>query len=716
MAVPPWYHAKTNFTGGEWSDDLAGRFDLPQFHNASRRMTNWLVQPHGGTYTAPGTVQVAPVKNSSQDQVLIPFEFNAEQTYAVEMGHQYLRFYTQHGRIEGNAQTITDVVDSGGLIRVTCAGHGYANGDPVVIRGVLGAWEANGDWAVEDVDTNEFSLTGSAFDGTYISGGTARSIYEIPGQHTESNVREVRIAQNADTMYLFHRDYHTYKLTRTGAATFSLTAEYWKIAPFGDTNETAITIIPNGTAINSNVTIVASAGLFTSNDNDRHYRIANGVVRIHTNGVINSTHANAVITKTAVNAATADWAPGEWSVTDGFPAAGIFYENRLVVGRVQTIYGTRSGEFNNFDMSVADNPSYGWKYNLASKTANMIRWFAAEDLLIVGTSGRGFKVTGSDNGGITPLSVFARPQFRQGSAQIEPVETTSGVVFAQLGRRKLRRVTFDINADKFAATDMSLLANRLAREGNGPTQLTYQSEPNETVWMCRGDGILAAVCLLSDQNVNAWSRRTTNGLFTSVCATKTENDDDVWVIAEREIGSKTTRFVEYFDPEISVDCAVKTTFNSAVTNITSGLHHLEGADVVIVGDNAVYPTQQVIHGALSEPLDPSATQVVVGLAMETPRIEFFFPHRDFNDGTTVGRNNKITGVTLRVNETRGLTVSGDTNFSRSTEDIMGEAPAEEQTDIRFTPSLNWNEPLVITQDLPFRATIHAVVQHVETGD
>jgi len=717
MAVPSWYHAKTSFTGGEWSEDLAGRFDLPQYNMAVRSMVNWLVQPHGGVYTAPGTLMAAPVRHEDGDQVLFPFEFSADQTYAIEMGNAYLRFFTQHARIEANSVTITDVQDDGGgLVRISAVSHGFSDGEYVVISGVLGTHEANGDWVVTASTANEFTLAGSTFTNAYISGGTAKRIYELTAPWLEADVRNVRVAQNADTMFLFHRNYPTYKLTRLTATTFQLARELWQIVPFGDTNESATTLTPGGTTVNSNVQVVASGAVFTADDNGVHYRIANGVVRINTTGVINSTHANGVITKTCVNVATTDWSKGQWSDAQGYPEAGTFHENRLVVGLDQKFSGSRSGQFTNFDMATPEDSSYGFQYDISTKTANLIRWFAADDLLVVGTTGKLFKITGSDNGGITPTSVFARPQANHGSEPRDAVETSSGIVFMQRGGKKLRRVSFSVEADKYIAPDISLLANRLAKEGGGMAQLAYQSEPNETVWVVRNDGVLIAIALLSEQNINAWARRTTNGLFKSVCATKTTGDDDVWVIAQRTINGTTRKFVEYFDPEVQLDCAIKTTFNSAVSNVTSGLHHLEGEEVMIVGDDATYPSQTVIGAALLEPLDPTVTTIHIGLERETPTIELFLPHREFADGTTVGRRIRTTTVTLRVNESRGLTVGNSTNYTRSTEDLMGSAPSEEQTDLTFSPDIGWNETVIITQPLPFRSSILAAVQHVETGD
>lgn len=82
---------------------------------------------------------------------------------------------------ENNGNAITNCADNGsGLIRVTCAGHGYVTGEYVRIYGVTGTVEANGIWAITRIDANNFDLIGSTFTNAYIANGTI-DMYEDYG-------------------------------------------------------------------------------------------------------------------------------------------------------------------------------------------------------------------------------------------------------------------------------------------------------------------------------------------------------------------------------------------------------------------------------------------------------------------------------------------------------------------------------------------------------
>ncbi len=91
--------ALNNFTGGEFSPRLRGRFDFAKYHHACATLQNMIVHPHGGATRRPGTYFVTEVKDSTKFVRLIPFEFSTEQAYIIEMGDQYMRFYKDHGQI-----------------------------------------------------------------------------------------------------------------------------------------------------------------------------------------------------------------------------------------------------------------------------------------------------------------------------------------------------------------------------------------------------------------------------------------------------------------------------------------------------------------------------------------------------------------------------------------------------------------------------------------
>ena len=86
LAVP-------SFTAGELSSSMEGRTDFAKYFSGCTRIENFVVLPHGPVSRRPGTYYVSEVKTSSDKTRLVPFTFSTEQTYILEFGDQYLRFY-----------------------------------------------------------------------------------------------------------------------------------------------------------------------------------------------------------------------------------------------------------------------------------------------------------------------------------------------------------------------------------------------------------------------------------------------------------------------------------------------------------------------------------------------------------------------------------------------------------------------------------------------
>lgn len=88
------YKILNNFNGGELSPYLNSREDLAKFQSGCSIMENFFPLPQGGAQKRPGTKYIAEVKNSSLATRLLPFEFSTSQAYIVELGNQYMRFFT----------------------------------------------------------------------------------------------------------------------------------------------------------------------------------------------------------------------------------------------------------------------------------------------------------------------------------------------------------------------------------------------------------------------------------------------------------------------------------------------------------------------------------------------------------------------------------------------------------------------------------------------
>lgn len=89
----------SNFTAGELSPRLDGRNDLAKYSAGCATVENMVIYPHGAAARRPGTTFIAEVKTSSAKTRLISFEFSTTQTYILELGNQYMRFYRDNGQI-----------------------------------------------------------------------------------------------------------------------------------------------------------------------------------------------------------------------------------------------------------------------------------------------------------------------------------------------------------------------------------------------------------------------------------------------------------------------------------------------------------------------------------------------------------------------------------------------------------------------------------------
>jgi hypothetical protein len=219
----------SSFTSGELSPRLDGRIDLEKYFSGSKTLENMVIHPHGGASRRSGTQFISEVKTSADSTRLIPFEFSTTQTYMMEFGDEYIRFFKDNGIITETGKAISGITKASPGV-VTATSHGYSNGDYVILSGIVGMTELNNrQFKVAGVATNTFQLQdmdGNNFDTssltTYASGGTAFKIYQIASPYDKTDLFQIKYAQSADVMYIVHPSYDIRKLTRTGHTSWSL--------------------------------------------------------------------------------------------------------------------------------------------------------------------------------------------------------------------------------------------------------------------------------------------------------------------------------------------------------------------------------------------------------------------------------------------------------------------------------------------------------------
>jgi len=105
--MPRFHHILNKFTGGEVSPEVWGRTETDQWPAMVEKARNVFLNPRGGALRRPGLHYVRPTKFPTHPSRLIPFIFSDEQSYILEFGDYYVRFYRDEGWVEdvGNVKS-----------------------------------------------------------------------------------------------------------------------------------------------------------------------------------------------------------------------------------------------------------------------------------------------------------------------------------------------------------------------------------------------------------------------------------------------------------------------------------------------------------------------------------------------------------------------------------------------------------------------------------
>ncbi|ANS04739.1 putative tail tubular protein B [uncultured Mediterranean phage] len=512
-------------------------------------------------------------------------------------------------------------------------------------------------------------------DGVSIIQGAA---LEIGAPWATADLFEIEGPQSADVLYFFHGDYRTHKLMRLSDVDWSLIEVNWLNGPWQDANtDTAKTLKPSATT-GIDITLVASGfSPFDAKSIGQLVRINNKSSGVdYGYGRIVSVESDQNATIDIIRAfqqttAASDYAFGSWSDIRGWPQNGAFFEQRLVTAATatepQTSWYSQTADFENHlpddnAGTVADADALN--FTISADDVNAIQWISPGLDLVYGTSG-GEWIPSSNGAVITPTDIDIKRHTKHGSAKVQPVRFGHVVLFLQKAKRKIREFAFHFEVDGNRAFDMTRLSRDITR--SGVNEMDFAQEPWSLLWAVRDDGVMPALTWLRDEDVVGWSRHILGGSFgtgdtvvesVSVIpgntSTKSNDRDEVWVIAKRTIDSGTKRYVEFLERDFETGDTQADAFyvdsglsysGSATTSIT-GLAHLVGETVAIWGDGAIQPSV-VVNPEGEIKLQNAVSTAVIGLKYKH-RIKTLKLEGGSHIGTVVGKSKRIIATTLEL--------------------------------------------------------------------
>lgn len=264
MSVPV---IKTSFAAGELTPSLNGRVDLAKYQVGAAVMRNFFVDFRGGASTRPGTQHVGRCRLFANQTrpCLLPFVFNSEQSYMLELNNNRMRVIFRGAYVTETAFSIVGGTTTDPLI-VTIPGNNFVVGDLIFLDNVNGLLRPNGISGVNgrtfyveavvgstvtlsDVVTNTtYGPVSSATWTPYISGGTAARVFETTTPWNSTVLFDLKYVQSADVMTVNCLDFPTQDIKRLGHAD-------WVVEPqtYGSTlpPPTSLTATPQGTGAGS---------------------------------------------------------------------------------------------------------------------------------------------------------------------------------------------------------------------------------------------------------------------------------------------------------------------------------------------------------------------------------------------------------------------------------------------------------------------------------
>jgi hypothetical protein len=416
---------------------------------------------------------------------------------------------------------------------------------------------------------------------------------------TEAMLPNLNWTQSADTLLVVHPDCEPQTITRTSHTHWTIARWYWfdvqnrRYQPHHKFASTFARLTPSGTS--GSVTLTADEDVFTPEHVGARLRLNNKEVEI--TAVTTARKATATCHETLTDtASTKDWTEMAFSAARGWPVSVTFHQDRLVIGGSRDlpnrVWMSKTSAYFTFDpgTGLADESV---DFAILSDQVNAIRTVFSGRTLQVFTTGAEWTVTGSP---ITPTSIAIHRQTRVGtppSRAIPPRDVDGATLFIGAAGKELREFLFTDSEQAYQAADLAMLARHLMVD---PVDMDYDAS-RRLIHLVMGDGTLATVTNYRAEQVTGWTRHETDGAFHAVCVV----GEQVYVCIHRAGGWS----VEAFDDAHAMDAALAGAA-AAPKSRWSGLDHLEGREVKIMGDGAELPPATVSGGAVDLPYPVSS--------------------------------------------------------------------------------------------------------------
>lgn len=555
----PLHALQPSFTAGELAPSLLGRVDFAKYASGLKTARNGIVHPEGGFSNRTGFQYVASAKYSGRKCRLIPFEFSATQTYMIEFGDLYCRFYTNGGQIlsigvpyeiatpylEAEIPFLK-VVQSANTLYIASAFHAPAT----LVRVTDSNWVLstfpfiNGPFNGINADPsntiswNGTTLTSSA--GMFKSGHIG-ALFKLLRSQSSSVITQTLFDLYTETaIWAYNRVSVVTSGTWTGTLQIfvgaSLIATYTSandanyntfidISSFGEPVQVSAFFI--GPANHVQVTLSADAFTYPS-----IYKITSLVSA----SIANATLQNPSQDNDSIS--TPDWYEGSWSAIQGWPTVVGFFQDRLVwassANNPESLWASQVGDYVDYGISDPLVDSDAISVNLNSRKVNAVQNLLSMIRLVPITLSAEFSIGPGASGVFAPTSIEQKVQGYRGGSSVQAVVIGNTAIYIEPMGTVVRNIGYQFYTDTFTGDNLSLLSSHLFRNFT-ILDMAYQQEPDSIIWMVRNDGKMLSLTYMPEQQVVGWTHHDTQGYFEAVATIPNSSlgINEVWAVVNR---------------------------------------------------------------------------------------------------------------------------------------------------------------------------------------
>lgn len=539
-----------SFAGGEVAPALYGRADQVKYSTGLAKCRNFFVERHGGVSNRQGSEFIAEVKDSTKRTYFLKFVFNDQQTYVIEVGDRYFRFYRDGARI----------VVSG--VAAWSGATPYVAGDLVLSGGVNYYCVLAHTNHVPPNATYWYALTGA--------------IFEVPTPYLAADLAALKTDQSGDVVTITHQGYIPAELRRTGHTAWTLVGVVTAPAIAAPTGQ-AVTAIAGPGALNYDYVITAvqaetyeesiasgvASALTTIAPTPAtpiviEWNAVTGAVEYNVycdrykNGVFGfvGTAADVIFNDTGIIPDLSATPPIDRSLfasTGNYPKTSSYFQQRHIFASTilnpETAWASRSGQFRNFTISSPIQDDDAVTFKVAGKKVNSIEHLIELGKLIALTGSGEWVIKGDSDGVLRPQAINPEQQGYRGASSVQPIIAGDSILYVQALASIVRDLRFDVTIDGYTGNDVSVFAVHLFR-GYQIERMDYAEIPDSIAWFVRDDGTMLGLTYMREQQIAGWHRHDTDGVFEDVCVVPEGSEHSLYVMVKRTINGSTKRYVE----------------------------------------------------------------------------------------------------------------------------------------------------------------------------